>query len=148
MANNGYRMELRRHVEDLQGRFGEYTPTQFDMGLFNDHTLSDRALYFMTKLWRDATDRNYRGLHNQQNDADNRRMYLVMSRGGDGSYKITDRYNHGNVVAIIKPGADKLEFIGTKRDITMLGGRGEFSQIVKMAEDLDVLKDHPYKRVD
>ncbi len=151
MANNGYRMELRRHVEDVQRRFGDYNPTHFDMGLFDDDTLSDRALYFMTKLWRDATDRNYKsriqnGAQGVQNNDEDRRMHLVLFKDGDGAYKMIDRYNYGRVVAVIKPGTDRLEFIGTKKDTSFFAGRQYgFNEIIKMAEDLDVLKDHPYK---
>lgn len=149
---SAYRSQLMGEIGDIQRGFGDYTPMKFDFGLFNDEKVSDKILYFVAKLWRDATDRNHgyrNALHpaeNSENSSDHRRRHLVMSRDVDGSYKVIDKDNYGRVEAVIRPGVDKLEFIGTDEYIKKIGGRGEFGYIVKMAEDLDVLRDHPYKR--
>jgi hypothetical protein len=142
-----YRMQLRRHVADVQSRFGSYVRTPFETGILDDASLSDKAAYFLTKLWRDNVDMAYRmsqqpgaGYAGAQQDSwnaygDHKRRHLVMYKSG-GSYMMVDRTS-GDVEAIINPSRDRLEFIGSEYAINLMGGRERFGRIVQIAEELD-----------
>jgi hypothetical protein len=151
-----YRMELRRHVKDVQGRFGNYVRTPFETGILDDASLSDKAAYFLTKLWRDNVDMAYR-MSQQQTPAayaemnpmgygyetgPKRKRHLIISATGNGSYMMVDRYA-GTVEAIIRPEKDKLTVIGDDDSISMIGGpKDRLHGIIDLAADFNLLYNH------
>jgi len=145
--NTAYRSQLRREVEGIQNRFGNYVRTPFETGILDDSSLSDKAAYFLTKLWRDNVDMAYRmsqqpapamGMSQQYNGRE-RKRHLVLSETGNGGYMLVDR-SIGSVEAIIHPHKNSLDYIGTDSSIRLLGGQmGQFGKIIEMAEDKDVL---------
>ena len=140
-------MELRRHVAEVQSRFGNYVRTPFETSILDDSSLSDRAVYFLTKLWRDNADMAYKmsrqpapamGYTGMQpaRYADNEHM--ILRRSGHG-YQVIDPYT-GRAKGFIVPHADSLDISGPSEITDKIGGRERISGIIKLIEDGDMFR--------
>ena len=134
-----YRMELRRHVQDVQSRFGNYVRTPFETGILDDSSLSDKAAYFLTKLWRDNADMNYR-ISQQTTPAMGYagNEHMMLRRSGHG-YQVIDPYT-GRAKGFIVPHADSLDISGPSEITDKIGGRERISGIIKLIEDGDMFR--------
>ena len=140
--SSGYRMELRRHVADVQNRFGNYVGTPFETGILDDSSLSDSAVYSKVKGWRDSVDMAYRSRQEASattNMQHARRYYhIVPMRSGND---ITFVDVNGNGMVHVMKEKDGYSLMGPSDMIEILGGRGLGAQIFHMMQDGEYFHD-------